>query len=104
MKNGINYEIAAQMMKEMPESKKEVLRKALTRNLILTSSRVMSFGKMTIYKEGWYLELEGTRCSFSVFAKDNDGEFQFCRKPVERLLNKIYDETLYFNEGDFDNI
>ncbi len=77
----INYEIAAQMMKEMPESKKEVLRKALDRNFILTSSRVLCFGKITIYKEGWYLELEGTRCSFSVFAKDNDGEFEFTRKP-----------------------
>ena len=101
MKSTINYEIAKEMLQKMPEEKKVALEKALDRNYILTSSRVLSFGEMTVYKEGWLLELEGTRCKFSVFAKDNDGEFEFIRKPVEKKLHKLYTENLRFNESDF---
>jgi hypothetical protein len=100
MKN-INLEIAKDILNEMPQHKKEVLKKALDRNEILTSSRVLEHGVITIYKEGWLLKLEGTRCSFSVFAKDNDGNFEFIRKPRESKLHKLYTEGLRFSESDF---
>lgn len=101
MKNVINYEIAMDMLKEMPESKKETLKKALYRNWLLTSTYIMESGTLTIYKEGFWLTLNGTRCSFSVFAFDDDGVFRFSRKPYEKSLNKIYDDDLRFSEGDF---
>lgn len=104
MKNNINYEIAIDMLNNMPEVKKQTLRKALERNLYLTSSYIMESGTMTIYKEGFLLRLNGTRCSFSVFAFDNDGELIFSRKPNEKKLNKIYDEFLKFSESDYRNI
>ena len=97
----INYEIASRIIKEMPIEKKEILARTLDRNFILTSSRVLSMGEITVYKEGWLLVLNGTRCKFSVFAKDNDGDFEFVRKPNENKLHKLYQQTLYFNESDF---
>jgi len=104
MKNNINYEIALDMINGMPEEKKKALRKSLERNWILTSSYIMESGYMVIYKEGFYLILNGTRCSFSVFAYDKDGEFEFARKPHENRLNKIYDDYLKFSEDDFRKI
>lgn len=101
MSKKINYEIAARILQEMPEEKKASLEKALDRNFILTSARVLSMGEMTVYKEGWLLVLNGTRCKFSIFAKDNDGKFEFIRKPIESKLHKLYTQTLYFNECDF---
>ena len=59
---------------------------------------------MTIYKEGFYLVLSGTRCSFSIFAYDKDGKLEFARKPHENKLNKIYDDSLKFSESDFREI
>ena len=101
MNKKINYEMALRIMNEMPNEKKESLSKALDRNMILTSARFLSMGEITVYKEGWLLVLNGTRCKFSVFAKDNDGEFEFIRKPNENKLHKLYQQTLYFNESDF---
>lgn len=100
MKNW-NREIVKQMLTEMPESKKAVLKKALERNFILTSSYVLSSCTLTVYKEGWLVKLEGTRASFSVFAKDNDGEFIFMRKPNDDKLHYLYEEWQSMNESDF---
>lgn len=94
----INYEIAMDILKNLSEEKKKVLENALTRNLILTSSFCMSFGEMTIYKEGFLLVLKGTRCSFSVYVKDNDGILQETRKPIENKLHKLYTESLCFGD------
>ena len=104
MTNNINYEIAIDMLKGMPKKKKETLRRALERTWILTSSYIMESGYMTIYKEGFYLVLSGTRCSFSIFAYDKDGKLEFARKPHENKLNKIYDDSLKFSESDFREI
>lgn len=101
----INYEIAARMLNEMPKEKKDQLIKALDRNLLLTSVRTMSSGKMHVYKEGFYLELFGTRCRFAVWAKDDDGTFIYeRRKPNGNRLHKLYEENLYFDSSDFDGI
>lgn len=98
----INHWIATTMLKEMPDRKKLQLSKALDRNMYFTSARVLSIGTFHVYKEGFYLELEGTRCGFSVFSYDNDGELTFIGKPADDKLNKLYKETLYFSEADFD--
>ena len=99
-----NREIVAEMLEQMPEEKKIVLGKALYRNFLLTSAKVMSSCTLTVYKEGWLVRLDGTRCSFTVFAKDNDGEYVFMRKPAEKKLHKLYEEWQPMMEGDFDNI
>lgn len=89
------------ILEEMPESKKRVLINALERNLELTSSWILEHGTLTCYKEGWYITLQGTRCSFSVWASDNDGELVFHRKPNESKLHKLWEYDLHFGEGDF---
>jgi hypothetical protein len=99
-----NREIIARILQEMPEEKKEVLGKALERNLILTSTAVLSSCTLTVYKEGWLVKLDGTRCSFSVFAKDNDGDFEFIRKPNENKLSKLYEEWHSMDETDYRKI
>lgn len=99
----INKEIAIDMLNQMPESKVEQLKKALNRNCFLTSTYILENGTMHIYKEGFYLELFGTRCKFTVWAKDNDGEFVFGRKPIEEKLHKIYDDFLKFDIDDFNS-
>lgn len=102
MKN-INKEIAIEILEKVVEgNKKEALIEALERNAFLTSSFCLENCDMTIYKEGFLLYLYGTRCSFRVFAFDNDGELEVAeRKPQENKLNKIYSTFLKFDESDF---
>ena len=104
MKCALNKEISLEMLNQMPENKKEQLEKALDRNNYLTSFRGLPIGEIFIYKEGFLLKLEGTRTNFSVYAKDNDGEFEFCRKPVEKKLHLLYVDSLRFSESDFRKI
>lgn len=94
-------EFALDILRQMPTEKKALLKKCLERNCILTSSYIMESGEITVYKEGWYIVLNGTRCKFSVWAYDNDGEFVFGRKPIEAKLHKIYSEFLKFSESEF---
>lgn len=101
--NAFNQSIVSDILNLMPDQKKAVLSKALDRNFILTSARVLSSCTLVVYKEGWLVKLDGTRCSFSVFAKDNDGEFVFTRKPNESKLHKLYEDWESMNESDYDN-
>ena len=104
-------EFTVMLLEAMPEDKKNVLRNALDRNLHFTSARTLEHGKITVYKEGWYVELEGCQSGFKVFVLDNDrfddvGDtpFKVIRKPVDSKLNKLYDEPLHMWEADYDNI
>lgn len=78
------------MFEQMPESKVEVLRNACYRNLLLTSSCMLGFSELIVYKEGFYWKAEGCRSSFAVFMKDNDGELTVCRKPKEEKLSYLW--------------
>ena len=98
----VNREIALAILDILPENKLNTLKKALDRNEILTSVYSLEAGELTIYKEGFYLELSGTRAKFSVFAHDNDGELVIAdRKPHDSKLHKLYDDYGLFNESDF---
>lgn len=97
----VNRELLFQMLKDMPEPKKEVLRKALTRNSLLTSCRTLEHCYFTVYKEGFLIELCGTRCGFAVYANDNDGNFAFMRKPNKNKLHKLYSDWGRMNESDY---
>ena len=100
--NNVNKEILFDMLHKLPENKMEVLKRALERNFVLTSSYILEHGSIRVYKEGFYVTLEGTRCSFSVFAYDRDGEIEISqRKPRESKLNFLYEESLHFSESDF---
>ena len=98
----IGKEITMEMLSKLNGSKKDALIKALERNNSLTSTYGLSSCDMVIYKEGWYITLTGTRCSFSLFAYDRDGEIEIAnRKPNESKLNKIYDTWFSMDESDF---
>lgn len=95
-------ELALRIIEELPTDKKEVLRRAVDRNGMLTSSYNLEHGTLEVYKQGWYLKLEGTRVNFNVWVTDNDGEFVYERKP--RVLDFLYDVNLRFSESDFDGV
>lgn len=101
----INHDLALDILRAMPEKKKEALRRALAINNHNTSARMLEHGSMTVYKEGWYVELNGCRCSFAVYAEDHDGEIiPMQRKTIEKKLHFLYCTTLSFDESDFDDI
>ena len=101
----VNKEITLDILASLPEGKKQTLEKALDRNLCLTSSRNLEDGTLKIYKEGFYVRLEGTRCSFSAFAYDRDGKFEIAaRKPRDGKLSFLYEQHLKFSEDDFREI
>ena len=104
-------EFTVMLLKAMPEEKKQVLRNALNRNAYFTSAWTLEHGTLTVYKEGWYIELTGTQSGFKVFVLDNDRfdkvgnePFKVIRKPVESKLNKLYATGLHMWEGDYDGI
>ena len=99
---GYSNNFSLWILDSMPDDKKKVLVNACGRNNILTSAFVLEFGKLTTYKEGWYVELKGTRSGFKVWAFDNDGELVFGRKPNDSKLHKLWSEDLHFSESDFD--
>lgn len=79
------------LLREMPEDKKQVLRNACYRNLILTSYYGLDNQSVRVYKEGWYIEMEGCRCRFAMWVGDNDGDFTYGnRKPREDKLSYLY--------------
>lgn len=60
---------------------------------------------MTIYKEGFYIELEGCRSKFAVFAWDRDGSFEIAeRKPDENKLSKLYVDNFKTDAFNFKEI
>ena len=104
MTSRFNEDFTMMILNGMRKEKKKILENALARNAYFTSARILEFGKITIYKEGWYVELKGCQCGFKVFAKDNDGKFEYIRKPNESKLNKIATYNLHMNECDYDAI
>lgn len=87
-----NKEIVKEILNKLPENKLESLRNACQRNAHLTSYYGLEHLHITIYIEGWYIKLDGTRSNWSVWATDNDGEPVIERKPNENRLNVIYTE------------
>ena len=97
-----NEWVMQEMLRTMPEAKRKVLVKALDRNEILTSSRVLSNVTMRVYKEGWYLIMEGTRCSVRVWCYDRDAEMVHGRKPNESTLTFYYEDWMNGSESDYE--
>lgn len=98
-----NREMITDILKAMPTEKKQQLHQACYRNYLLTSTYGLEFTDITIYNEGWYIVMKGTRVEFRVWAGDKDGEFVFGRKPKESKLHKIWgehDRTDYSIYGD----
>lgn len=85
-----NKEIVRDILTTLPVERKQTLINALRRNYMLTSTYDLSHLTLTVYVEGFYVELDGTRCGFKVFAKDNDGKLEITRKPAETRLHKLY--------------
>ena len=88
----INKEIAKEMFNGMSDHKAQVLEAARRRNGILTSTFDLENVTLTIYKEGFYLEMTGCRSRFALWCFDRDGELVEGRKPAEKSLHKIYSE------------
>lgn len=86
-----NKEFAKELINGMPIKKKTVLANALYRNMYLTSFYGMNRQSVRVYKEGWYIEFEGTRSSFAAWVKDDDGTFVYgMKKPSEDKLSYLY--------------
>ena len=101
-----NQALAWDMLENLSDAKKVQLDKFLSRNEALTSTYGCAFGDLRIYKEGWYLTLDGTRSQFSVWYFDNDGDLVEGRKPNENKLSFLYEQDLNFNglgEDDWRN-
>lgn len=93
--NDFMKDFTTDFLKAMPENKKRALHNACDRNDVLTSYFGLSNQTIHVYKEGWYVELYGTRCAFKAWAYDNDGDFVFSRKPKENKLHKLYSLSFY---------
>lgn len=92
------------ILEGMPARKKNVLGNALERNSALTSTKTLEHGTMRVYKEGFYLVLNGTRCSFSIWEGDDDDGFKYGRKPTDRKLNFLHEVSLHFYETDYSKL
>lgn len=79
-----------ELLKNMPEDKRETLRAAIRRTALLTSEFNLQNTNVSIYKEGYYITAEGCKSKWSMFVRDNDGEFEYIRKPNENTLHYLY--------------
>lgn len=97
-----NKETVRYFLESLPTEKMEQLKDALDRNEALTSTRTLEHGDFTVYREGFYVELKGTRCGFKFFVdEDDEGNLVFTRKPNESKLHKEYKESLHFSAVDY---
>ena len=78
---------ALELFRMMPDNKKSSLHNALSRNLEFTTSWGLELGELRAYQNGVYITLQGTRCSFSVYAELVNGKPVFKRKPPESILS-----------------
>ena len=92
---------ALELFRMMPDNKKSALHNALSRNLEFTTSWGLELGELRAYENGVYITLQGTRCSFSVYAELVNGNPVFKRKPPESKLNPKFRSGLLFDAGDF---
>ena len=97
-----NHDLIKMILEDLPEDRKKVLTKALDRNFYLTSVWTLSWADLYVYEEGFYLELSGTRAKFSVWVYDNDGNFEYGRKPVDSKLHLIYKDSGPMDEDMYD--
>lgn len=92
---------ALELFRMMPDNKKSSLHNALSRNLEFTTSWGLELGELRAYENGVYITLQGTRCSFSVYAELVNGKPVFKRKPPESKLSLKFGSGLLFDAGDF---
>lgn len=95
----VNYELAKEMLDNMPTEMRRRLSKTLYRNSCFTSSMHLPRPSMRVYKEGWYIEAEGCQCHFAMWVGDNDGEYVYGRKPAEKKLHFLYECRLRDEHG-----
>lgn len=88
-----NKKLVRSILANLPENKRIALENACRRNALLTGYFGLDSLTLTVYNEGFLVELEGTRAKFSVFVLDDDGdEIILNRKPNESSLHKIYSQ------------
>lgn len=89
---------ALELFRMMPDNKKSSLHNALSRNLEFTTSWGLELGELRAYENGVYITLQGTRCSFSVYAELVNGKPVFKRKPPESKLSLKFRSGLLFDD------
>lgn len=89
-------ELAMDILKNMSNEKKDVLRKALYRNELLTSVRCLQDCDFYDCKDGFYLVLRGTRTKFAVYMNN---DMKYIRKP--KYVEVIRTNNLVFDQDDF---
>ena len=87
--------LVTEMLSQMPDNKKVSLQNCCRRNDIFTTEYIPSYLGVEVYREGFRITLEGCQCSFSVWAFDRDGVFEFGRMPSRKTLHYLGGETYY---------
>jgi hypothetical protein len=85
------YDIANKMISDNMDKVCDIC----NRNLHFTNVYGVSYGKLIVFKEGWYLILYAARSKCTIWASDKDGEFIYGRKP--KHCHELYHTTLYSN-------
>jgi hypothetical protein len=83
--NKNNIELIKEFTKIIPDK----VEKFVNREIALTSNNT-AWVSMEVYKEGFYLIIEGTRNKAAQWFTDDDGELIAERKPNKNKLNIIY--------------
>lgn len=100
-----NREFTMDILRAMPEKKKERLLNVLSYNSYLTSYFGMNWQEVDVYKEGWYIRFTATRRKFNLWVRDEDGKLVFGeRKPREEEISFLHTYILDFTESDFANL
>lgn len=95
----VNFDLAKDMLANMPAEMRRRLSKTIYRNYCFTSCAHLSWPTMKVYKEGWYIEADGCQCHFAMWVGDNDGEYVYGRKPSEKKLHFLYESILRDENG-----
>lgn len=96
-----NKNFTIEILMAMPEEKKRMLEKQMERTGYLTTYFGLDYQDVDVYKEGWYIKMDGCQSSFRIWVGDNDGEFVFGkRKPKDSKLSYLHTYTPGISEQE----
>ena len=96
-----NNDFTKEMLMQMPAEKKEQLHKAMQRGFYFTTYAGLDYQTVEVYKEGWYIILEGCQTAFKMWVGDDDGCFVYGkRKPNKNKLSLLHRYSTDLTEKD----
>lgn len=96
-----NNDFTKEMLMQMPAEKKEQLHRAMQRGFYFTTYAGLDYQTVEVYKEGWYIILEGCQTAFKMWVGDDDGCFVYGkRKPNKNKLSLLHRYSPDLTEKD----